>query len=45
MYGYIRLFLPKPWAEVVQALFFVLLIIGILVASIAPSADFNYGQR
>lgn len=45
MYGYIRRLLPSPWAEVFQAVFFVMLIAGILMASVVPSADFQYGQH
>jgi hypothetical protein len=45
MYGYFLRVLPAPWADLAHATFLVLLIIGILGASIVPSAEFGYGQH
>lgn len=44
MYGYIARYVPSPYAEVVTAIWFLVLIVAIVFCSTEPSADFRYGR-
>jgi LPS O-antigen subunit length determinant protein (WzzB/FepE family) len=44
MYGYFRRLFPSPWAEIVTALWFTAIAVGVLLLAVQPSGEFNYGR-
>jgi hypothetical protein len=42
MYGFLKRYLPSPLADVLMAMWYVLLILAVLYCSFEPRAEFQY---